>query len=264
MTPIQNPKSKIQNHPSLHRTIATGLLDFLLPRHCAVSGRPLMDDEPGPLSPEVMREVELAGADYCRRCGDPQGAGVGVISGCQSCEARSDGFGTREIVAAGRYQGVLEEMCLALKFGGERRVAIPLAGWIVPLLYERGIAPKIESVVPVPLSALRRLQRGYNQAAEIARQVAKHIGCPLLDGELLRANPTERQALLSVAQRRKNVAGSFKVRHADKVTGRTLLLVDDVMTTGATLAEAARTLKRAGAKAVYGAIAARAPIGRDR
>jgi ComF family protein len=223
-----------------------------------------MDAEPGPLAPEVLREVELAGADYCRRCGDPQGAGVGVISGCQSCHAQRDGFGTREIVAAGRYQGVLEEMCLALKFGGERRVALPLAGWIVPLLYERGIAPKIEAVVPVPLSALRMLQRGYNQAAEIARKVAKHLGCQMMDGALIRAKPTERQALLSVAQRRKNVDGSFKVRHIEHVTGRTLLLVDDVMTTGATLAEAARTLKRAGAKAVYGAIAARAPIGRDR
>jgi ComF family protein len=116
----------------------------------------------------------------------------------------------------------------------------------------------------VPLSALRRLQRGYNQAAEIAGHVARMLDTSLLDNELTRAKPTERQALLSVAQRRKNVESSFKIRRGQNITGRTFLLVDDVMTTGATLAEAARTLKRAGAKAVYGAIAARAALGSDR
>lgn len=244
-------------------TISAGVLDLLLPRHCAVSGRPLLDDEPGDIAPEVLREVELSGADYCRRCGAPQGAGVGVISGCLSCQAVRTGFGTREIVAAGRYRGALEDICLALKFGNQRRLGKLVAAWLVPLLHERGVAARIDCVVPVPLSATRRLQRGYNQSAEIGHEIARLLEKPWRGHVLRRLKHTDRQALLSLAQRRANVAGAFKVRRGQKITGRRVLLVDDVMTTGATFAEAARTLKKAGAKAVYGAIAARAALGAD-
>jgi ComF family protein len=224
----------------------------------------LLDEDSGPVAPEVLRQVELAGADYCRRCGTPQGEGVGVISGCISCNEVRDGFGTREIVAAGRYRGVLEEMCLALKFGRERAIAKPLALWLVPMLHERGIADKVQAIVPVPLSALRRLQRGYNQAELIARELAAQLGKPLVAKALRRMKHTDRQALLSVAQRRKNVEGVFQARTPAAITGQTILLVDDVMTTGATFAAAARTLKKAGAKAVFGAVAARAALGEDR
>lgn len=242
------------------KTLANGVLDLFLPRHCAVSGRPLLDDDAGPVAANVLRQVELAGPDYCTRCGAPQGAGVGVIRECVSCRDVRDGFGTREIVAAGRYAGVLEDMCLALKFGGAREVARPLAAWLAPLLIERGVAAKVDAIVPVPLSALRTLQRGYNQAELIARALG--LGKPVL-GALRRVRPTDRQAMLSLAQRRKNVDGAFMARKPAMLAGKTLLLVDDVMTSGATFAEAARTLKRAGAKAVYGAIAARAALGED-
>ncbi|MBX3460439.1 MAG: ComF family protein [Planctomycetes bacterium] len=242
------------------KALAEGVIDLFLPRHCAVSGRPLLDDDAGPVAAEVLRRAELVGADYCTRCGAPQGAGVGVIGECLSCREVRDGFGTREIVAAGRYAGVLEDMCLALKFGGAREVARPLSAWLTPLLIERGIADKIDAVVPVPLSALRTLQRGYNQAELIAGGLG--LGKPVLNA-LRRMRPTDRQAMLSLAQRRRNVEGVFKARKPAVIEGKTLLLVDDVMTSGATFAEAARTLKRAGAKAVYGAIAARAALGED-
>ncbi|MBK8207090.1 MAG: ComF family protein [Planctomycetes bacterium] len=243
------------------QSLARGALDLFLPRHCAVSGRPLLDDDTGPVAAEVLRQADVAGADYCKRCGAPQGAGVGVIRECLSCQDVRDGFGTKEIVAVGRYAGVLEDMCLALKFGGERNVAKPLAAWLVPLLHERGVAARIDAVTPVPLSALRVLQRGYNQADLIAR--ALKLEKPLVN-VLRRTRPTDRQAMLSLAQRKANVDGAFMVRNAALVEGKVFLLVDDVMTTGATFAEAARTLKRAGAKAVYGAIAARAALGSDR
>ena len=238
-----------------------GLLDLALPRHCALSGRALLPDEPGPVAPEVLREVEVAGADYCLRCGAPQGAGVGVIRGCMSCNSYKQGFGTREITAVGKYEGVLQELCLALKFGNERALARPLGAWLAQLLFDRGVAAKVASVVPVPLNPIRRFERGYNQAELLAREVARAIDRPLLD-VLRRVTETERQALLSLSQRKKNVKAAFAVRSGREsdIAGKLVLLVDDVMTTGATLAAAARCLKKAGAKGVYGALAARATV----
>jgi ComF family protein len=242
---------------------ASGILDLLLPRRCAVSGRPLLAEE-GPVSAAVLREVAVAGGDYCSRCGAPQGKGVGAIRGCISCRDYRGGFGAREITAIGRYEGALKEICLALKFGGERRLAGPLAAWLAQLLFERGVAEQIELVVPMPLHPFRQFSRGYNQAGLIARELATALGKPMLE-PLRRVQRTERQATLSAAQRKGNVGGAFEVRSGrmSDIAGRPVLLVDDVMTTGATFGEAARTLKKAGAKRVFGALAARAALGSD-
>ena len=247
------------------KDLAGGLLDLLLPRHCAVSGRPLLAEDVGPIAPEVLREVEIAGADYCTRCGAPQGAGVGTIKECLSCREYRAGFGTREIVAVGDYSGVLKEMCLALKFGGEQRLAMILGAWLAQLVFDRGLHQKLDVVIPMPLHVFRRFHRGYNQAALIASPVAKALEKPVLDNLLKRTANTQRQAKLSAAQRKGNVASAFEVQagRTSDIEGKRVLLVDDVMTTGATIGAAARTLKKAGAKAVYGAVCARATLGAD-
>lgn len=225
-----------------------------------------MDDESGPVAPEVLRELETAGDDYCTRCGAPQGKGVGAIKRCVDCSDFREGFGTREVACVGAYRGVLQQMCLALKFGGERALARPLGAYLAQVLFDRGIADRVDVVIPMPLHPFRRFQRGYNQAGLIAEVVSRAVGKPLLDETLKRTGRTERQALLSPLDRRRNVEGKFCVQsgRTSGIKGKSVLLVDDVMTTGATLASAARTLKRASAKRVYGAVIARASLGADR
>jgi ComF family protein len=249
--------------PALLTELAAGALDLVLPRHCPVSGRPLSPHEPGPCAPDVLRAVEVTGTDYCTRCGAPQGKGVGAIARCASCEEAREGFGTREMVAVGSYAGVLKEICLALKFGGARNLATPLAAWLAQLVHDRGMADKVDVIIPVPLHVLRQFQRGYNQAQLVARAVARFLEKPLLADALRRVHGTQRQALLSAAQRKRNVEDAFVVRprHAPDLKGMRVLLVDDVMTTGATFAAAARALRKGGARAVYGAVAARANQG---
>ncbi|KAA0213499.1 ComF family protein [bacterium] len=245
--------------------LAMGLLDLLLPRHCVVSGRPLAHDEPGCVAPEVLRQAKLTAGDYCSRCGARQGEGIGAIHGCGRCEEFKEGFGTREVCAVGDYEGVLQSLCLALKFGGERAAAAPLSHYLIQLVFDRGLADKVDAVVPVPLHPLRQYQRGYNQAELLARPLARALSKPLWNDVLRRRRRTKAQSELSAAQRRSNVEDAFEVRprRAARVEGRSLLVVDDVMTTGATLAACAKALKRAGAKAVLGAVIARSTVGAD-
>jgi ComF family protein len=242
-----------------------GMLDVLLPRHCVVSGRPLAPDETACVAPEILRQAVLTAGDYCSRCGARQGEGVGVVERCGRCEEFKEGFSCNEICAVGDYEGVLRELCIALKFHGERRVADVLAPYIVQQTFDRGFATRIDAIVPMPLHALRQWQRGYNQAELLAAPLAKAIAKPLWLDALKRRRGTKKQSELSAAQRKANVEGAFEVRPRAVKTleGKTILLVDDVMTTGATLREAALSLKRAGAKAVLGAVVARSTVGAD-
>ncbi len=244
--------------------LASGAVELLLPRHCVVTGRPLLAYEQGCISPEAARGATLTAADYCTRCGASQGSGVGVVEGCGRCNEFKDGFGTSEILAAGDYASSLRALCLALKFGGMRAAAIPLAAWMAQGLLDRGIDQKIDAVIAVPLHPFREFRRGYNQAELLARRLATALGKPQLK-PLRRTRATERQALLDAVARRQNIAQAFSVRRrwSGRLQGRSVLLVDDVMTTGATIAEAARTLKKAGVTEVYAAVAARSTVGAD-
>ncbi len=246
-------------------SLVGGLLDLLLPRHCVVSGRPLGPDETSCVAPEILRQAVLTGQDYCSRCGARQGEGVGVVERCSRCEEFKEGFSCSEISAVGDYEGVLRELCIALKFHGERQVAHVLAPYMIQQVFDRGFARRVDAVVAMPLHALRQWKRGYNQAELIASPLAKAIEKPLWLHTLKRHRGTQKQSELSAAQRKANVDGAFEIRarRASSIEGKTLLLVDDVMTTGATIKEAALTLKRGGAKAVFAAVVARSTVGAD-
>jgi ComF family protein len=114
--------------------------------------------------------------------------------------------------------------------------------------------------VPVPLHPSRLAERGYNQSSLLARRVARHLGAPFAPLALARARDTPKQATLDREARLANVAGAFRVREPTRVYGRAVLLVDDVSTTGATLAACAQALQAAGASAVATAVLARAGL----
>ena len=125
-------------------------------------------------------------------------------------------------------------------------LARPLAGYL-----ERAISidDRFDAVVPVPLHWRKKMHRGFNQAELLAGHVAKHRGVPLLHA-LRRRRPTAVQASLAVAGRRRNVTGAFLFRPKADLAGKRILLIDDVMTTGATASACAVALKRGGAKSV--------------
>jgi len=195
------------------------------------------------LCAECAAELPRLPEAVCPRCALASPAGAV----CGRCLAEPPHFDAT--VAALWYRFPADALVQALKFRGE----LALAGVLARLL-SRKIDHVVDHVVPVPLSSLRLRERGYNQAAEIARRLGKgRVELELC--ERTRDGPPQLE--LPPAERRRNVRGAFRVRRS--VAGARVAVVDDVMTTGATLDEIARALKAAGAAQVVNWVLARTP-----
>lgn len=171
---------------------------------------------------------------------------------CGACRRRPPPW--ESLAAAYLYLPPMVGVVRALKFGRGEHLGEPLSQMLAARC-----APwtdRIDVVTPVPLAWTRLLARGYNQAEAVARPLARALGLPCR--QLLRRRPRPRQALLSRADRRRNLRGAFTPRRP-LAPGIRVLLVDDVMTTGATLEAAGRALRRAGAATVLAAVVARTP-----
>jgi ComF family protein len=118
--------------------------------------------------------------------------------------------------------------------------------------------------VPVPLSKKKLRWRGFNQAEEIAKELANFLKIPLVSDCLIKTKETKDQVELSEKERKENVKGAFFIKNKEKIAGKNVLLVDDVFTTGATMEEAARVLKEAGAEKIVGVVVAKASPGQDK
>ena len=152
--------------------------------------------------------------------------------------------------AVALYDGVAREMVHRLKYGDQLQLARPMARWMFAA--GRELIEDCDVIVPVPMHGLRLLQRRFNQAANLAGEVARLSGKPLLVHALRRVKRTKPQPGLSRSERANNLQGAFKAdgREAFMLAGQRVLLIDDVLTTGATGNVCARALLRCGAKKV--------------
>ncbi|HIE11202.1 MAG TPA: ComF family protein, partial [Kiritimatiellae bacterium] len=223
-----------------------GMRGLLFPRSCVGCGA----SDPTPL-PHLCRDclVELHPIcdPYCRRCGRPA---WGLIDGdyeCSLCREIRPAFDSARSVML--FEGIVAEMIRMLKYRRALWLAADLAsflqhGWET-FFPGRGF----DMITYVPLHAWRRRRRGYNQAALLARDLGKRDRSILVRSCLIRTIPTASQTRLTASQRLTNVRGAFTVKTGSRkwLEGKRILLVDDVMTTGATASECARALKAAGA-----------------
>jgi len=220
------------------RTCARWALDFALPPRCAGCGIVVSDVHS--FCADCWKQVEFLGEGGCSVCGIPLQATE--LNICAACLARPPRIArTRAAVA---YDELSRSLAIRLKYGRKVAAAKTMARYMLPLIREGG---SDRLLVPVPLHRTRLWWRGFNQSALVAHELSKGLGIVSDPFALKRIRRTPPLKGMSPLQRRKAVAGAFQVRDKQAVEGRTVILVDDVLTTGSTAEACARALKRAGA-----------------
>ena len=265
---VAGPRIALQARPvtpSWVRRAAAGVFSVLFPSDCRICGQPLLNISRLPVCPQCLAEMEPVRGKVCSTCGErvlstyALADDDGLIR-CPLCRRLDRPF--ERAVAYGSYEDGLRELIHLLKYNGVRPAAAILGRMLaesitilLPLFEQKPVL-----VIPVPLHKSKRRQRSFNQAELISRAALKLLPerqFELTPDLLGRVRETASQIGLTAHQRRENMRGAFAVTRAAEVTGREVLLVDDVYTTGTTASECARVLRRAGARRVWVATVAR-------
>ena len=214
------------------------LLDFALPPRCPGCGE--VSKEVGAFCHPCWGQLEWLGNQGCLICGMPL-AGTEADS-CGRCLAAPPELD--RIRAAVQYDEIPKSVALRLKYGRKVALARTMARYMTPL---RGDWGDDALLIPIPLHRWRLWGRGFNQAGLVARELGRCWKLPVHCHSLQRTKRTKPLKGLNHLQRRRAVAGAFRVAEPDRLRGRTVILIDDVLTSGSTAEACARVLRRAGA-----------------
>ena len=224
------------------KQFAKTFLNIICPPVCPICGEAV--DEPHCLCQKCYQKLHFITKPCCSVCGRPfeyQGLENMI---CATCMKKAPSFSMAR--SALEYDDFSKQLVLAFKHG-DRTELTPL---FVKFLMQADpeIFQNVDLIMPVPLHWTRRLKRKYNQSALLGKALGRKMGLPYSEKYLKRVRRTESQGKKKQKERQKNVKNAFLTIHSDQIRGKTVLLVDDVMTTGATLNECAKVLKKEGVK----------------
>lgn len=244
------------------KEILTGIADLIFPPRCITCDALREQHGPLPFCPSCLEKIRFIRSPLCPRCGLPFPAAEGEDHLCGDCLTSEKPYAVAR--AFGEYEGTLLTAIHRFKYRGRTGIGEILGRLMADFASGIWDMKVFERIVPVPLHRRRLRERGFNQAVILAREISKRFGLPLDLWSLRREIFTPPQVGLGREERSANVRGAFSATHPERIAGRRILLVDDVYTTGSTLAECARVLIRANAESVAVLTLARAVKDRDR
>lgn len=228
------------------------LIDSVLPPRCPFSGK--IVDSQGAVDPESWSQLSFITSPNCTLCGFPFEFAIPASAApdqalCPSCLAHPPAFARARSALV--YNDASRELVLGFKHGDQTHTVVTMVPWLRTAGAD--LWKEADLVVPVPLHPWRLLRRRYNQAALIGHAIAKDRKIPFLADALVRKRSTPTQGHLNAGERKKNVRKAFTVlsKRVPFIKDKTIILVDDVFTTGATVEECSKALVAAGAKQVF-------------
>jgi ComF family protein len=228
----------------LSSRVFSPIFSLVFPDDCRICGEALREVSRVPVCAKCALDPQpMVAEHFCASCRTPfvNAFPLDESGRCTLCRLGLTGFDA--VYSYGSYEGSLRKLIHLFKFDKVHTLAAPLAKFMALALPRE---ERFDVIVPMPLHWKRRWERGFNQSELLAREIGRRWNVPL-EKTLRRVKPTAPQAGLTNARRRANVSGAFAARRSRRLQGARVLLVDDVMTTGATAAACARVLKRAGA-----------------
>lgn len=228
------------------QTLIQQAVDIVLPPRCVITGD--IVDKQGMITPQAWAQLNFIADPQCGKCGIPFDFESFEGLTCTACLDRTPPFETAR--AALKYDDASRDMILRFKHADQTHVVLAFIPWMEKAGAQ--MLAQADYLVPVPLHRWRLLSRRYNQSALIAQALSKKTKVPTMVDGLLRIRATEVQGYKKAAERHKNVKKAFVTnpKREEAVKGKSIILIDDVYTTGATVKECAKTLMKAGAKRV--------------
>ena len=225
---------------------SASILDLIYPLSCAHCRARLAPEEGG-LCAVCFSQIPKNLPPFCPTCGRQKGT-LAEGSRCGACEGQSFSFDRLWFVAP--YEGILRESLHRLKYEGKKPLAGSLSKLLIAFAKKYLFSFHFDAVLPVPLAPPKERERSFNQSALFAKALATALSAPYISGNLIRVRATLPQVSLPKSRRLENVDNAFRVKNPSLYTGKNLLLIDDVVTTGATVSSASKALRARGAKTI--------------
>jgi competence protein ComFC len=240
---------------ALHKSeLFQAAVSLLYPATCTICGKHVRADDY--LCEGCEAKITRIVPPFCQTCSEPFEGSINTAFSCANCAHRTIHFDAA--VGAYRGRGIVRDVIHEFKYNRQIHLRHLVARWLRTALDdERLRVHRFDVIVPVPLHPARQRERGFNQASLLAELLSAHTSIPSRP-LLKRIRYTTTQTALDRSERMENLHNAFRLRKNANVRGLRVLLIDDVLTTGSTLSECARVLKRAGANSVHAATAARA------
>ena len=225
--------------------LKNSLFSAVMPEVCLFCGSVGLNGDSS-ICPECQSSIRWVSQPFCKVCGQPLRTGSSVNPNlCGTCLSSPPIYDTARYGLY--YENSVRAAITRFKFDSSLSNSKPLADFLVQTFYRYYADVKFDVILPAPLHTKRLLSRGFNQTVILSRRLSKITGIPLDRTSIVKVRNTEPQARLSRSKRLSNLSNAFEIKHVKQIIGKRVLIVDDVSTTGATITEAAKVVKKAGA-----------------